>query len=46
LWSVFVPERQFVLAQTMLVVIFACLAIAYLRLAHATRGRASSMGER
>ena len=46
LWSVFVPERQFVLAQTMLVVIFACLAIAYLRLAHDLRGRASSMGER
>jgi len=46
LWSIFVPARQLVLAQAMLVIILVCLAIANLRLAHDTRGRASSMGER
>ena len=45
LWSVFVPERQFVLAQTMLVVVFICLAVAYLRLARSERG-ALSAGDR
>ncbi len=38
LWSVFVPERQLVLAQLMLVVIFVCLAVAFLRFARAERG--------
>lgn len=38
LWSVFVPERQFIPAQTMLVVIFVCLAVAFLRLARVERG--------
>ena len=38
LWSVFVPERQFVLAQAMLVVVFVCLVVAYLRLARSERG--------
>ena len=33
LWSVFVPARQLFLAQAMLLVIFVCLAIAFLRLA-------------
>src|SRR5918995_944571 len=38
LWSIFVPERQFVLAQAMLLVILVCLAVAYLRLARSERG--------
>ena len=38
LWSLFVPERQFVLAQAMLLVIFVCLAVAFLRLTRAERG--------
>jgi hypothetical protein len=40
LWSVFVPLRQFLLAQTMLLAIFACLLVAYLRLAHSDRSLA------
>ncbi len=46
LWSIFVPERQFVLAQAMLLAIFACLAVAYIRLARDARGRVLSGGER
>ena len=38
LWSIFVPQRQFVLAQAMLLVILVCLAVAYLRLARSERG--------
>jgi len=37
LWSVFVPLRQFLLAQTMLLAIFAFLLVAYLRLARSDR---------
>jgi benzodiazapine receptor len=38
LWSIFVPERQLVLAQAMLLVVFVCLAVSFLQLAHAERG--------
>ena len=46
LWSVFVPAQQLVLAQVMLLAIFACLLIAYLRLARFAGGGAPSSGER
>ena len=38
LWSVFVPMRGFLLAQAMLIGIFAFLLVAYLRLARSGRG--------
>ncbi|HEX2739394.1 MAG TPA: hypothetical protein VHM69_03025 [Rubrobacter sp.] len=38
LWSIFVPARQFALAQVMLLAIFACLAVAFLRLMRSDRG--------
>ena len=38
LWSIFVPQWQLVLAQAMLIVVFACLAGAYLRLARSELG--------
>src|SRR5918998_1840876 len=38
LWSIFVPQWQLVLAQAMLIVVFACLAVAYLRLARSEPG--------
>lgn len=38
LWSVFVPAQQLLLAQIMLVVVFLCLAVAYLRLTRSERG--------
>ena len=41
LWSVFVPAQQLLLAQAMLVVVFICLAVAYLRLARSERGALS-----
>lgn len=45
LWSVFVPARQLLLALAMLLAIFACLTIVYLRVADAARGRTLSRGE-
>src|SRR3712207_4710142 len=42
LWSVFVPAEQLLLAQTMLIVVFLCLAVAYLRLARSERGTLSA----
>lgn len=45
LWSVFVPAQQLVLAQTMLLAIFACLLIVYLRLVRFASG-GYSRGER
>ena len=41
LWSVFVPAWQLVLAQAMLVIVFACLAVTCLRLARSERGALS-----
>ncbi len=38
LWSVFVPAQELLLAQAMLVIVFSCLAVAYLRLARSERG--------
>ncbi len=38
LWSVFVPARQLLLALLMLVFVFACLLVAYLRVARSERG--------
>lgn len=47
LWSVFVPERQLLLALAMLLVVFACLTVAYLRFARDTRqGWRPGRGER
>lgn len=38
LWEILFPARQFLLAQVVIVVIFACAAVAYLRLARSERG--------
>src|SRR3712207_6257151 len=38
MWSVFVPLRQFLFAQAMLLGTFACLLVAYARLARSERG--------
>ena len=46
LWSLFVPLRQFGLAQLMLLAIFAFLLIAYLRLSRSAREHTFSAGER
>jgi hypothetical protein len=43
LWSIFVPQWQLVLAQAMLIVDFACLAVAYLRLARSEPGVLSAV---
>lgn len=37
LWEILFPARQFLLAQVVIVVIFACAAVAYLRLARSER---------
>ena len=44
MWSVFVPARQLVLAELMLVSVFACLLVAYLRLARSDRGALTGAG--
>ncbi len=44
MWSVFVPARQLVLAEPMLVGIFACLLVTYLRLARSDRGALTGAG--
>lgn len=45
LWSVFVPERRFLLALAMLAVVFACLLVVYVRiLQSARRGQLASGG--
>ncbi len=46
LWSIFVPLRQLLLAQAILLGIFACLLVAYLRFGRYARGRDLSQGER
>jgi hypothetical protein len=46
LWLLFVPLRQFGLAQLMLLAIFAFLLIAYLRLSRSTREHTFCAGER
>jgi len=46
LWSLFVPLGLILLAQVMLLGIFFCLLVAYLRLAQYARGHALSRGER
>lgn len=48
LWSVFVPERQLLLALAMLLVVFTCLAVVYLRFARddARQGRRPGRSER
>jgi hypothetical protein len=46
LWSVFVPLRQFGLAQLMLLAIFAFLLLAYLCLSRYARDHGTSRGER
>jgi hypothetical protein len=46
LWSVFVPLKQFGLAQLMLLGIFTCLLIAYLRLSRYAREHDLGIGER
>jgi tryptophan-rich sensory protein len=46
LWSIFVPLRQFGLAQLMLLAIFIFLLIAYLRLSRYARERELGVGER
>jgi hypothetical protein len=46
LWLLFVPLRQFGLAQLMLLAIFAFLLIAYLRLSRSAREHTFSAGER
>ena len=46
LWSVFVPLRQFGLAQLTLLAIFICLLIAYLRLSRYAHERELGVGER
>ncbi len=38
LWEILFPARQFLLAQVVIVVIFACATVAYLRLARSERG--------
>ena len=38
MWSVFVPLRQLLFAQAMLLGVFACLLVAYVRLARSERG--------
>ncbi len=38
LWEILFPARQFLLAQVVIVVIFACAAVAYLRIARSERG--------
>ncbi len=42
MWSVFVPAEQLLLAQAMLVLVFLCLTIAYLRLVRSERGTLSA----
>lgn len=42
MWSVFVLAEQLLLAQAMLIVVFLCLAIAYLRLARSEHGTLSA----
>jgi hypothetical protein len=42
LWSAFVPAEQLLLAQAMLIAVFLCLAIAYLRLVRSERGTLSA----
>lgn len=42
LWEILFPARQFLLAQAVIVVIFACAAVAYLRLARSGRGALSA----
>lgn len=42
MWSVFVPAEQLLLAQAMLIVVFLCLAVAYLRLARSERDTLSA----
>ncbi|CAA9441329.1 MAG: hypothetical protein AVDCRST_MAG78-2468 [uncultured Rubrobacteraceae bacterium] len=44
LWEILFPARQFLLAQVVIVVIFACTAVAYLRLACSERGVLSAAG--
>ncbi|HEY8600486.1 MAG TPA: hypothetical protein VIL85_18760, partial [Thermomicrobiales bacterium] len=46
LWTVVFPQRQFVLAQVIIVAIFACLAVAFGLLARETRARDLSGAER
>lgn len=38
LWEILFPARQFLLAQVVIVVIFVCAAVAYLRIARSERG--------
>ena len=42
LWSVFAPAELLLFAQAMLIIIFVCLAVAYLRLAHSERSTLST----
>ncbi len=46
LWEILFPARQFVLAQVVIVGIFTCLAVAFLRLVRTTPGRGLSGVER
>ena len=46
LWEILFPARQFLLAQVVIVGIFACVAFAYLRLARTARQRGLSRAER
>lgn len=46
LWEILFPARQFLLAQVVIVGIFACLAVAYLYLVREARKRALSGAER
>ncbi len=46
LWSVFVPERQLLLALAMLAVVVFCLAFVYRRVVDAAGGRVLGRGER
>ncbi len=46
LWSVFVPERQLLLALAMLAVVFVCLTFVYRRVVDAASGRVLGRGER
>lgn len=46
LWSVFVPERQLLLALAMLAVTFVCLTFVYRRVVDAASGRVLGRGER
>lgn len=46
LWEILFPVRQFLLAQVVIVVVFACLAVGVLRLARSARERSPSGAER